>query len=56
MRQARSMRYIDPTGRITSDRNADEFVDDARIGFKDDKKTLMDIITMLNMLRECAQL
>jgi hypothetical protein len=50
------MKYRDPTGELTSDRNADEFVDDARIGFKDDKKTLMDIITMLQMLKECTKL
>ena len=61
MRQARSMRYIDPTGRITSDRNADSFVDGTRKGFNDEKKhqwisSQLDIITMLNMLRECAQL
>ena len=52
----RNMKYRDPTGELTSDRNADEFVDDARIGFKDDKKTLMDIITMLQMLKECTKL
>ena len=36
------MRYSEPTGRFTSDRNADAFVDDTRIGFNDEKNAPMD--------------
>jgi len=33
------MRYIDPTGRITLDQNADAFVDNKRIGLNVERST-----------------
>ena len=52
----RGMKYSDPTGMIILERYADAFVDDTTLGFNDEPKEPMDIVTMLETLTKCAQL
>ena len=53
----RGMKYQEPTRSIKSKRNADAFIgEETRMGFNDEKSSLIDILTMLQTLLECPQL